>query len=321
MFATPEVSPAELADARQATGPYQPGTQARTVPPSGAPAGRAPADGQSRDLRPSQNWMPSTAASLQRDQLATATSPGSATGPACFPLRLGVGRANYAKSLPDSRHGDNPPISAVSEAALRTWAFIKHGRTSSSDVTNAECESDMDSTLTEKAKAAGHDAFARFKAGTGGTVVLGPGTELNRLALVSPSFRRTVAEVRDAIGRNLASQVSRTGIVDPCAVSIGTIPETKFPLLGPDPEPLQAVIGGTQGEELFLTGLTAWPSIRIFNADLHFRLYDTFGVDEDDLYAPSLAAFWMLQHRRSTTMYIPFINQLDLTITTGWWWF
>jgi hypothetical protein len=40
-------------------------------------------------------------------------------------------------------------------------------------------------------------------------------------------------------------------------------------------------------------------------------------VDEADLYAPGLMAFWVLQHERSASRYVPFVNQLDLPMAIG----
>ena len=137
----------------------------------------------------------------------------------------------------------------------------------------------MDGVLTVTGRAAGHAAFTRFQKGTGGTEVYGPGTTLNGLALTAPSFRATLAAVTKAIQSNLATQVSHFGAVDPCAVSIGVIPPTHFTLGGPDPLQLQAVIGGTHGEQLFLTGFAGSALTRTYAADLHFLICDNFGVD------------------------------------------
>jgi hypothetical protein len=78
---------------------------------------------------------------------------------------------------------------------------------------------------------------------------------------------------------------------------------------------LKAVIGGTQGEELFATGFIGSLPTRTYSIDLRFLICDDFGVDEADLYAPGLFAFWVLQHERSP--YAPFINELDLPVTVS----
>ena len=54
---------------------------------------------------------------------------------------------------------------------------------------------------------------------------------------------------------------------------------------------------------------------RTYTIGLRFLICDDFGVDESDLYAPGLFAFWVLQHERSATHYAPFINELDLAVT------
>ena len=57
--------------------------------------------------------------------------------------------------------------------------------------------------------------------------------------------------------------------------------------------------------------------MRSYSIDLRFVICDDFGVDESDLYAPGLFAFWVLQHERSRTRYAPFINELDLPVTVS----
>jgi hypothetical protein len=203
----------------------------------------------------------------------------------------------------------------VSRFALFAWAKTLHQEDDFKKVSDSHCESEMDAVLSLSGGVTGHAAFTRFRAGTGGTEVYGPGTALNGLALTAPSYRATRTSVTKAIERNLATQVSHFGAVDPCAVSIGVIPPTHFALGGSDPVPLQAVIGGTHGEELFLVGFAGSALTRTYAVDLHFLICDNFGVDEHDLYAPGLIPFWILQHQRDPTRYAPFVTLLDLTTT------
>jgi hypothetical protein len=56
--------------------------------------------------------------------------------------------------------------------------------------------------------------------------------------------------------------------------------------------------------------LTVNPASSTYKVTLRFIICDDFGVDEDDLYAPSLIAFWILQHER--TPYRPFIHEFSL---------
>ncbi len=43
---------------------------------------------------------------------------------------------------------------------------------------------------------------------------------------------------------------------------------------------------------------------------IRFDIRDDFGVDDSDLYSPSLTAFWILQHERSG--YRPFVNKITV---------
>ncbi len=169
----------------------------------------------------------------------------------------------------------------------------------------------MDGVLRTLAGGAGHAAFARFAAGTGGTASHGPGSTLGALALASGSFARTVAAVQTDLESQLATQAS-SGVLNPCLLSV-TPPATHFGFS--DGVALKAVIGGTQGEELFATSFTGNASTRSYSIGLRFVICDDFGVDESDLYSHGLFAFWVLQHERSPTLYAPFINELGLPIT------
>ena len=244
-------------------------------------------------------------------------SPGPSPSPArcTFPVTLGIGRTGCGSGT-DFTHFDFPSISFASELKLAAWAAAHPppgSRLSRSLITNIECEAEMDGVLSGSAGGAGHAAFSRFAAGTGGTQTLGNTSTLGALALASPSFLATKRTVQAGIEAQLAA-MAPTGVLDPCALSV-TPPATHFPLGGPDVLALQAVIGGTHGERLFTTGFTGNIPARRYSIDLRFLICDNFGVDEHDLYAPGLIPFWVLQHERSASLYMPFINELDLRVT------
>lgn len=170
----------------------------------------------------------------------------------------------------------------------------------------------MDSMLTMPAGRADHAAFSRFVAGTGDTEILGATSTLGALALKSPSFQETKQKVQADITAQIAKMVP-TGVLDPCALSV-TPSQTKFKF-GKDSLVLYAVIGGTQGEKLEITGFILNSPKRSYCINLRFIICDNFGVDEADLYASGLFPFWVLQHERSATRYSPFINELNLPVT------
>jgi len=239
-------------------------------------------------------------------------SPPAVPAPACaLPVMLGSARG--CGSGTDFTHFDFPAITTASAAKLSAWALaaLPTSLGSRAAVPDIMCEFEMDGVLTALASGAGHAAFARFRAGTGGTATHGPTSTLGAMALISGSFLKTVAAVQRAIEAQLAAQAT-SGALDPCALHV-TPPETHFGFS--DGTALKAVIGGTQGETLFATAFTGSIPLRSYTITLHFLICDDFGVDEADLYAPGLFPFWVLQHERSASLYAPFINQLDLTTT------
>ena len=248
-----------------------------------------------------------------------APSPKPPSSPPCsFPVSLGSARG--CGSGTDFTHFDFPSISATSTAKLAAWAASHSSPLPPftrgpfrSLVTDTECELEMDGVLSALAGGAGHAAFSRFAAGTGGTVTHGPSSTLGAMALVSGSFLATVALVKASIETQLAAQAS-SGALLPCALRVAP-PATAFQFS--DGTPLKAVIGGTQGENLSATSFTGSIPKRSYTIGLRFLICDDFGVDEADLYAPGLFAFWVLQHERNPLLYIPFINQLDLPVTVS----
>ncbi len=240
------------------------------------------------------------------------TPPPGPPASCTFPVSLGSARGCGTGAEMDDF--DFPTISAESAARLAAWASVVIGSPFRSLVPAFVCEAEMDLVLIGIGGSAGHAAFSRFAAGTGGTATHGPGSTLGAMALVSGSFLATVAQVQADIEAQLAYQ-AYGGALDACALSV-TPPQTGFDFS--DGWALKGVIGGTQGEELFATGFTGSIPLRSYSIDLRFVICDDFGVDESDLYAPGLFAFWVLQHERgSRSIYVPFINELDLPITVS----
>ncbi|HEY1938455.1 MAG TPA: DUF4157 domain-containing protein [Candidatus Angelobacter sp.] len=236
--------------------------------------------------------------------------------PCPMPVLLGNDTSDCGSGA-DFLHFDRPSISLKSEAKLAAWAYTAHGKFTRWLVPDFECALEMDGVLIGLAGADGHTAFSRFVAGTGGTLVWGPTTTLSLLALASPEFAVTLAKVKRSIESQLAMQAS-SGSLDPCTLSV-TPPRTHFASAHfYYPGPLKAIIGGTHGVKLWATAFLGDPKLRTYSIALRFELCDNFGVDESDLYAPGLFPFWVLQHERSSSLYAPFINELDLpTIVSG----
>jgi peptidoglycan hydrolase-like protein with peptidoglycan-binding domain len=271
-------------------------------------------DGQAADLKSYDTGCTPPARSLAR-RVIVALRRKVTPPPTCMPLTLGPGRTGCGTGT-DFTHNDSPSVSTASAAKMAAWAVTEVGNPFRSNVPNVMCEADMDAELTLLGGSAGHAAFARFRAGTGGTEVLTSSTTLGAMALKSRSFAVSVAAVKREIELQLAAQAnSGARVLDPCLLKVAAVPETHFPKLGPDPAALQAVIGGTHGEKLFLTTFSGDLAHRSYSANLRFVICDNFGVDEADLYSPGLIGFWVLQHERSPTKYKPYINELDLSVT------
>jgi outer membrane protein OmpA-like peptidoglycan-associated protein len=256
-------------------------------------------------------------AALAPNRRATISIPVSPTPPptppapsACLPHLLGSARG--CGSGDDFAHHDFPGTSISSDLKMSAWAAAHPGsRFSRSDITDAECEIEMAGVLGALAGADGSAAFGRFVAGTGGTSTHGPTSSLGSMALAAPSFLAAVRTVQRAVEAQLAAQVA-SGSLDPCTLSI-VPPATHFQTS--DGLALKAVIGGTQGEQLFVTSFIGSAPTRTYTIGLRFVICDDFGVDESDIYAPGLIPFWVLQHERGTgTNYAPFIDQLDLPV-------
>lgn len=164
--------------------------------------------------------------------------------------------------------------------------------------------------LRELALLAGSEgaaAEAHFTAGSGTKRTLGPSTTLGSLAAASPSFAAALHVVDSAVQSQIASQAA-TRTID---CSRLTMPSSALPAIAftfSDGSTLKAVIGGTQGLEVDIISFTVDPVARTYTMQFRFLICDDFGVDESDLYSPSLIAFWVLQHERSG--YRPYIHEL-----------
>ena len=237
-----------------------------------------------------------------------------APAPCALPVHLGTGRTGCGSGT-DFRHNDFPAISTASSLKLRAWAATHPpgGLIGRSGVSDVDCMTEMAAVLGGTAGPAGLAAFTHFVGGSGATVTHGAYSMLGLLARFSPQFAATVTAVRADIEAQLAAQAP-SGVLDPCALAV-TPPPTSWHLSFIPP--LEAVIGGTHGETLFADAFSGSAAARTYSIDLRFIICDNFGVDEHDLYAPGLFPFWVLQHERGSSLYAPFINELELPVTVS----
>lgn len=180
-------------------------------------------------------------------------------------------------------------------------------------MTNEGLLSDMRVELGGFAGAEGLRMVTHFADGTGSTLKHLVSSPIGKKAVTAPSF----IAMRNAAEANLTGQLSTmatSGTIDCNALVLPSpaLPWLSFTLLDDGPM-LKAIIGGTQGHTVWLTGLSINPAQRNYTMELRYVIRDDFGVDSSDLYSPGLIAFWVLQHERRG--FRPFVNLIDLTVT------
>jgi len=167
----------------------------------------------------------------------------------------------------------------------------------------------------------GKDAANYFYSGVGGTVTHDISTAIGKAADKSATFATTSSSVEAAFHKLIAGMAG-TPALNSCStlkLTAGDVPKVDFPfpkslsgVSGGDLM-LKAIIGGTHGIEVKLTGFTVDCDARTYSATIQYNICDNFGVDETDLYSDSLIAFWILQHMK--TGHAAFINDILLTRT------
>lgn len=161
--------------------------------------------------------------------------------------------------------------------------------------------------------AEGVAAVRQFNLGAGGAITYWPGSPFSTLASSAVMFRAAVAAAASRINAAIRAQAAACNIdYRTIRLPSGAIPAIAF--LASDSVPLKAVIGGTQALWVSISSFSSFPG-RTYTAVLSFDIYDDFGVDESDLYAPGLYEFYVLQHFR--TAYRPFVHRIvvEETIT------
>ncbi|MDF1695266.1 MAG: DUF4157 domain-containing protein, partial [Saprospiraceae bacterium] len=227
----------------------------------------------------------------------------------CDPCRL---TCNGVPRLLETRarnYGSGPdwttapqPVGGARGLAVNTMDFLK---------SDLELQNIMNIELGLLAGGLGRAMTAHFRGGSRATVRHNPGTPLEVLTHRSSSARTYFNTVEAQLATQL--HIMKTlGNIDCNLFNITGIPHLHFPITSMgDPAPLRAIIGGTQGHELYITGMRALGNTFpcAYQVDVKLILFDDFGVDTSDLYSPSLMAFWILQHRRRGNR--PFINRIE----------
>lgn len=234
--------------------------------------------------------------------LGTKSQPGLKVIPCrSLPHQL-FHRPGGAGGGPDFTHADHPTLSRGDAAMV---ALARR-------MSNEGLMSDMRFELNVLGGSEGRRMVDHFAKGNGVPLTHLANSPIGSRALKAPSF----ITMRNTAETNLEHQLSRmaaSGTVDCNALVLpaSAVPWLSFPLS--DSRMLKAIIGGTQGHTIWLTGLTIDPNARTYSMQLRYLIRDDFGVDASDLYTPGLIAFWVLQHER--TGFVPFQNIIDLTVT------
>ena len=231
-------------------------------------------------------------------------APGSISVNPCRSLPRQIFSRGGCGGGSDFTHNDFQSLSGVGTAGR---ALVWQADNLSIDL---RLRNDMRVELGLLAGSEGWRMVDHFTGGTGTTLTHGNTSTLGSAALASATFTRlntaTVAAVEAAL-----TAMAAGGTIDCNTLSIAgtSLPGVSFSFS--DGFALKGIIGGTQGLRIRITHLAVDPVSRRYELGLQYLICDDFGVDTSDLYSPALAAFWVLQHRRSGNL--PFINELDLS--------
>lgn len=153
----------------------------------------------------------------------------------------------------------------------------------------------------------GQRMVTRFMRGGGEGWRHEPGSELSSMAARSATFRNALNAVQAQLHQQVMAQ-KNAGHIDYTRLRINpdAIPVISFTFA--DGSMLKALIGGTQALKVTIRSFEVTPQATGYSATLRFEMYDNFGVDESDLYAPPLAAFYVLQHWHEN--HRPFVNNV-----------
>lgn len=229
-------------------------------------------------------------------------------GQLTFPFLIGLGRQRSADAE-DFQHEDFPRLGPNMEAVVCAWRLRD----------DKALIGEMVLVLRALAGQEGVNAVRRFVAGQGAKLTHAPGSPLSRMAFRSSEFLvslvrvvlRVKEEVRKLSAGGRAPDFSNLRV--PVPATHWGLKEFGVKLHDPESTALRAIVGGTQGEELWATSLRHDRAKRSYELGLRWVIQDHFGVSRDDLYAPGLFPFWVLQHERKG--YRPYVN--EIVIDTG----
>jgi hypothetical protein len=163
----------------------------------------------------------------------------------------------------------------------------------------------------------GQEMISRFIKGTRETFRHESGSIVADLVKDSGTFKGMVTSLTKTIKDQIQAQANG-GSIDNRKLKLENIASPNFGVS--DSLTLKSLIGGTQGTDVSIENFDATATIISpevggsgnYSATLRFEIDDDFGVDRSDIYAPPLAAFWVLQHERIGPA--PFINKIIVEV-------
>jgi hypothetical protein len=226
---------------------------------------------------------------------------------------------------PDSRSNDYPDLSTVPPDARRVIDSYLH--LLPIPETPALWRLDMITALGLLGGGPGINLYNHFIDGSGADYTDGPGTLLSDLAKNSNTMQGFIANVKQQVHDNLQTQANTSNVVDNRNIDI-TTNQISFNFFGENEGIytgfLKSDIGGTQGNEVDMTGFNAQVISYSTNSGgsasysyrLHIDICDEFGVDFDDILGRSyyrqpfnpLIPFWLLQHHTDGPK--PFVHHI-----------
>ena len=236
----------------------------------------------------------------------TPPTPGGCTIVSCSSLPSLLGSYSFCGVGPDFTHADFPSLKLADEIKVAPFRLLP----------DFLLLSHFSTELGLLAGSIGLSMISRFVAGSGTTFTHGLGSPLSTLAVASGSFLHALNAVKSNIESQLRTQ-ALTGTVNCNLLSIPAASLPRIAFTFSDGTVLKGAIGGTHGLTVSILGYSVAPGCRTYTMKLRFTICDNFGVSESDLYSPGLISFWILQHERTPSANVPFINEIIVEPTVS----
>ncbi len=226
------------------------------------------------------------------------------------PVPASVGRRGACGGGPDFRFLDFPTLTLAESIAAAPFRALP----------DMGLRGILSQELGLLGRGIGVGMLRQFFAATGTPLSHAPGSPLSTEVAASPTFAAAEAAAETEVQAQVLAMAGACHI-DWRTLSllpVPGLPGLNFNILAGDTLQLNAVLGGTQGLEVFIRDFLVPPGGRTYTAVLRFEICDDFGVDDTDLDpttghgSPGLFAFWVLQHERAGQQ--PFVNFVEVDV-------